>query len=84
MVAQDGMPLHLQYATPRHVRAQNAERAGFKGPARGQERGEGNVMNAAQMKGLQLDALRMSTTREGYPRQPPRQLRAGGLGLGDL
>ncbi len=36
-------------------------------PSRSQQPGEGNVMNAAQLQGLQSDALRMSTMREGLP-----------------
>ncbi len=53
-------------------------------PSRGQQSGEGNVLNAAQLQGLQSDALRMSTIREGCPQQPFRQLRASGLAPGDL
>ena len=41
-------------------------------------------MNAAQLQGLQSDALRMSTMREGCLQQPFRQLGASGLALGDL
>ncbi len=41
-------------------------------------------MNAAQLHGLQSDALRMATLCEGCPQQPSGQLRASGLALGDL
>ncbi len=53
-------------------------------PSRGQPHGEGNVLNAAQLQGLQSDALRMSTIREGCPQHPLRQLRASGLAHRDL
>ncbi len=57
----------------------------LRGPAsRGQQHGEGNVMNASQLQGLQSDALRMLTMREGCSQQPNRQFRASGLALGDL
>ncbi len=36
-------------------------------PSRGQQRGESNVLNAAQLQGLQSDALRMLPIREGCP-----------------
>ncbi len=53
-------------------------------PSRGQQRGEGNVLNAAQLQGLQSDALRMSTIREGCPQQPFRQLGGSGPAPRDL
>ncbi len=53
-------------------------------PSRSQQRGEGNVLNAAQLQGLQSDAVRMLTIREGCPQQPFRQLGANGLAPGDL
>ncbi len=53
-------------------------------PSRGQQRGDGNVLNAAQLQGLHSDARKMSTTREGCPQQPFRQLGASGLASEDL
>ncbi len=53
-------------------------------PSRGQQYGEGNAMNASQLQGLQSDALRILTKREGCPQQTFRQLRAGCLALVDL
>ncbi len=41
-------------------------------------------MNAAQLQGLQSDALGMSTMREGCPQQPFRQLGASDVALGAL
>ncbi len=52
-------------------------------PQGGQQRGEGSVMKAAQLQGLQSDALGISTMREGCPLQPFRQLRASDLALGE-
>ncbi len=52
--------------------------------SRGQQHGEGNVMDAAQSQGLQSHALRTSTMREGCPQQPFRELGASGLALGGL
>ncbi len=52
--------------------------------SRGQQHGEGNVMDAAQSQGLQSDALRTSTMREGCPQQPFRELGASGVAVGGL
>ncbi len=51
---------------PGHDRTQDAARGR---PQRGQQRGEDNVMNATPLQGLQSDALRMLTMREGCPQE---------------
>ncbi len=53
-------------------------------PSRGQQRGEGNILNAAKLQGLQSDAPRMLVIGEGCPQQPSRQLRGSGLAPGNL
>ncbi len=71
------------HVLPGHDRARNDARAAVNG----WQCGEGNVMNASPLQGLQSDALRMfrmSTLCEGCPQQPFGQFRASGLALRDL
>ncbi len=76
--------LHAQMAImPGNVHGR-ASRMQQGPPSGGQQDGEGNVMNAAQLQGLQSDALRMLTLCEGCPQRPFRQLGASGLALEDL